>query len=305
MSLFMLGLPVGLGLSYAVGGWLGEAFGWRATFLVAGLPGMAVAALCLSLPEPPRGAAESTRVGTARRPGSALGVILATPTMRWIILSGAIHNFNLYALSVFLPAFLSRRHGLDLSQAGLASGLIYVVAGIGLLGGGVAGDRVAARLPGGRLLAPAVALTLAVPCLIGFLARQPGQPGMAVALVALAMLLMYVYYAPVYATIHDVVEPSLRGTAMATYFLAMYLLGASVGPVAAGALSDHLAARAAAAAGAPQVTEAFRAVGLHQALYLVPLLVVPLVICLLMAGRRLAADRARLDDWARAAGGGA
>jgi MFS family permease len=304
MSLFMLGLPVGLGLSYALGGALAEAYGWRATFLVAGLPGLVVAGLCLTLVEPPRGAAEPSSVGAARRPGSALRILLATPTLRWIIVSGAIHNFNLYALSVFLPAWLSRRHGLDLGEAGLASGLVYVLAGVGLLAGGVAGDRAAGWRPAGRLLAPALALALAIPCLVGFLAQEPGRPSAAVGLVAVAMLLMYIYYAPVYATIHDVVEPSLRATAMATYFLAMYLLGASVGPITAGALSDHLAARAAAAAGSPEVTEAFRAVGLHQALYVVPLLALPLVASLLLAARRLGTDRARLEEWVRSASAG-
>ena len=50
---------------------------------------------------------------------------------------------------------------------------------------------------------------------------------------------MYVYYSTVYSTIQDVVEPSLRGTAMALYFCAMYLLGASLGPVGTGLVSDY------------------------------------------------------------------
>ena len=50
---------------------------------------------------------------------------------------------------------------------------------------------------------------------------------------------MYVYYSTVYATLQDVVEPALRGTAMALYFLAMYVLGASLGPLATGMASDY------------------------------------------------------------------
>jgi MFS family permease len=112
---------------------------------------------------------------------------------------------------------------------------------------------------------------------------------------------MYVYYAPVYAALQDVVEPSLRGTAMAVYFLAMYFLGASVGPVAAGALSDLLAARAAVNAGAPVVSEAFRAIGLHQALYLVPLLGLPLAASVFLGARTLGRDRRRIREWMAAA----
>src|SRR4029078_9144671 len=60
--LFMLGLPVGLGLSYAVGGAVAQAWGWRAAFFVAGLPGLAVGALCLAPPEAARGTGAETPI---------------------------------------------------------------------------------------------------------------------------------------------------------------------------------------------------------------------------------------------------
>src|SRR5204862_3572088 len=63
---------------------------------------------------------------------------------------------------------------------------------------------------------------------------------------------MYAYYSTVYSTIHDVIEPALRGTAMALYFCAMYLLGASLGPVGTGLVSDYFTFQAASAAGAVQ-----------------------------------------------------
>ena len=68
---------------------------------------------------------------------------------------------------------------------------------------------------------------------------------------------MYAYYATVYATIQDVVEPALRGTAMSLYFCAMYLAGASLGPIGTGFISDYFTGRAATAAGiADQTAEA-------------------------------------------------
>ena len=53
-------------------------------------------------------------------------------------------------------------------------------------------------------------------------------------LMGIGVGVMFAYYSTVYSTIHDVVEPSLRGTAMALYFFAMYVLGASMGPVGTG-----------------------------------------------------------------------
>jgi predicted MFS family arabinose efflux permease len=300
-AVFMLGLPLGVGLSYAIGGAVAQTWGWRAAFVVAGLPGLLAAAMCLALPEPPRGAAEGHPVGMRRRPGSALGMLVRTPTLSWIVVSGALHNFNMYALAIFVPAYLARHHGLTVRDAGALSGLVFgVFGGLGMMAGGWAGDRLAARREGGRLLTSAAALALSVPLLVLFLEQPRGAIGPALVFVCPALLLMYLYYAPVYATIQDVVEPSRRATAMALYFFAMYLLGASLGPVGTGVLSDRLAARAAAAAGAPAVSEAFRAQGLHQAMYIVPALTLILALVLAAGARAAVRDRRALTAWMEA-----
>ena len=94
------------------------------------------------------------------------------------------------------------------------------------------------------------------------------------ALMTLGSMTMYVYYPTVYAAIQDVIAPQLRGTAVAIYFCAMYILGASLGPVGTGLLSDHFAHQAMLAAGATQMTEAFKATGLHEAMYAIPIMAV-------------------------------
>ena len=115
--------------------------------------------------------------------------------------------------------------------------------------------------------------------------------------------LMYVYYSTVYSTIQDVTEPSLRGTAMALYFFAMYVLGASLGPYGTGLVSDFFTARAAAAAGVTATTqqalEPFRAAGLHTAMYLIPVLGALLTLVLFAASRTVTKDTERLQRWMR------
>src|SRR5262249_59404679 len=103
-------------------------------------------------------------------------------------------------------------------------------------------------------------------------------------------LLLYSYYGTVYATVQDLIEPSMRGTAMAIYFCAMYCLGAVLGPVATGWTSDFLARRAATADGASTVTELHKAVGLHDAMYLIPALSAVLVLVLFAGSRTVARD---------------
>ena len=108
---------------------------------------------------------------------------------------------------------------------------------------------------------------------------------------------MFVYYAGVYAAIQEVIEPALRGTAMAIYFCAFYVFGASFGPPITGMLSDHLSRKAMTAAGAVAMTEQFKAAGLHQAMYLIPLLCLVLAIVLLAAARAMPRDVERLRRW--------
>ena len=167
--------------------------------------------------------------------------------------------------------------------------------------GGWAGDRLAARGTSGRLMVSAAALAVSVPLMVLFLAQPRGAVAAAMTFACPALLLLYLYYAPAYATIQDVVEPSRRAIAMALYFCGMYVLGASLGPVGTGVLSDHLAARAAAAADAAQVTETFREQGLHQAMYLVPFLTALLALTVWAAARAAVRDRSALRAWMREA----
>ena len=49
LGLFYLALPVGTALAYLVGGLVGSHWGWRPAFLLAGLPGLAMAGLIYRL----------------------------------------------------------------------------------------------------------------------------------------------------------------------------------------------------------------------------------------------------------------
>jgi hypothetical protein len=70
------------------------------------------------------------------------------------------------------------------------------------------------------------ALALSVPLLIlGFDRPRGDVVGFAI-LIGLAAGAMYAYYPAAYSTIHDVIEPSLRGTAVAVFFFAVYVFGA-------------------------------------------------------------------------------
>ncbi len=302
MSVFMMGLPIGLALSYLVSSQVAARYGWRPAFFAAGIPGLLCTVGTLFVHEPARGASEiHTAVGARKREGSPYLLVLATPTIFWLIVSGALHNFNMYALSAFQMPYLMRYHGAALADAGRLS-MLLALAGIpGLLLGGIAGDLARRVRSNGRLLVAAVALLLSTPFTYLALNAAPGDLRGFGAFMALGGGLMFVYYATVYSTIQDVIEPSLRGTAMALYFFAMYVLGASFGPVLTGFLSDRLTRSAAAAAGVAATTgdalEPFRGSGLHAAMYLIPALGGILALVLLAASFTVRDDMDRLRRW--------
>lgn len=306
ISVFMLGLPVGILLCNLLSGlvveaavpYVGRANAWKAPFLLATIPGLILGWLALRIREPRRGATEAFDLAGKQMDGSPYRRVLAIPTMWWIILSGALHNFNAYAVNAFMPAYMGRYHGLGLIRANVVSGLVLGAVGIfGLLAGGVAADWAKRKSPRGRMLLGSICLMVMTPCTLLALLQPKGQ------LVAFALLmgtgwtLFFVYYVTVYPTVQDVVEPGLRGTAMALYFFAMYVLGGAFGTTVLGFLSDRFAKSAMAEAGATAMTEQFRAAGLHDAFMIVPVVALVLALVLFAGSRTVTRDIQRLRQW--------
>ncbi len=304
MSIFMLGSPIGLALSFAISGIVAQNYGWRAAFFVAGLPGLLCVLAVLFINEPPRGAVEAIKVGARRRAGSAFKLIFSSPTMVWLILSGALHTSNMYALGGFLTPYMMRHHGLDIAQANFVAMIVYGLIGTpGLLLGGALGDWAKKKRPDGALLIAATAILLSIPFFTLSIGVPAGEYVTAAALIGTSCALWYFYYSIVYSTITDVTEPAMRGTAMAIYFLAMYLFGASVGPFILGLISDFYTQQAASAAGVMEFTaqtlEPFRSVGLRSAMYVVPITTTLLTIVLFAASRTVKKDVEKINDWMR------
>src|SRR5215472_10364049 len=293
LALFMLGVPVGGALSYFFSGPVAQAFGWRRAMIVAAIPALVMAPFVLFLREPQRGGAETARAQGSAQQGS-IWRLLSIPTFWWIIVSGALVNFNLYAIGTFLPAFLGRIHHLNVARAGIATGMIYMIGGVaGGTIGGFWGDTIVRRGAHQRMLAAAIGALAAAPFAYFGIRQGLGALTPAVIFLTVSYGLLNMYYGLVYASIQEIAAPALRGTAMAVYFLFMYLGGASFGPLLTGRLSDMMARRAADAAGSPVITEAFKAVGLQQAMFVIPVLSVGLGLVLWAGSKTMVRDAVR------------
>ena len=165
------------------------------------------------------------------------------------------------------------------------------------------GDRIIHSRKNGRMLsAAAIALAGAPLAYLGIIQGR-GALVLAVTFTTIAYGTLNSYYGLVYSSIQDIVAPAFRGTAMSVYFMFMYLGGASFGPLLTGSLSDHLALRAAAAAGThltKSQQDPFRAIGLQQAMIVIPILSAALGIVLYLGSRTIARDMARREAVANA-----
>jgi MFS family permease len=289
LAMFMVGVPVGGALSYFLSGPIAQAWGWRMAMVAAAVPAVLLIPLLLRLKEPARGASE----GVLALGGKASPLmLLRIPTFLWIIVSGALLNFNMYALGQFMPAFLSRIHHVSLAHAGVGTGIAYAVGGIsGSVIAGWVGDRIIRRRKDGRLLCAAGLVLMGGPA--AWFGINAGDVTTSVALITLFYGSLCSYYGLVYSSIQDIVAPQMRGIAMAIYFMCMYLCGASFGPLLTGRVSDLMARRAADAAGSGVVTEVFRAVGLQQAMLIMPVLSVVLALVLFAGSRTIVRDAVR------------
>ncbi len=292
LSVFMLGLPLGLGASYLISGLVVKATGgWRSALYVAAAPGILLAVAALFLPEAPR------RVPTVDAPAAetamqTIRAILRIPTMWWIIASGALMNLVMYAVGAFSTSFYIRYHGLDIDIANRFNAVVFGVGGgLGMLLGGLLGDRAGRRGPAGRLRLATLGCLLAAPMLWLALEQPRGDATGFAGYLFVAVLAIYFYYSTVYASIHDLVPAGRRGMAMSVYFFVFYIFTA-IGLVVFGRLSDAMATRA-IAMGASVVES--RALGLHDALYAMPLSCAALVIVLYVASRTAARDAGRLS----------
>ncbi|MGX6602954.1 spinster family MFS transporter [Micromonosporaceae bacterium Da 78-11] len=236
-GLLQLGLPVGLVLAFFTVGGITDTFGsWRAAFLIAAVPGLIVAGLLAVIREPARGASETTAVTMDKR-------LLRIPTLRWLILGGIGAQIASYAVATFSVPLFQRYFGTSLATGAVLTGVTIGLTGlVGLLVGGRIADRAGRSSPAGRVRVGAIAVLLAVPVTLVAFLFGADRIGAFVLVFSLGWLLQYLYFTSAYPAIADVVGPHLRGTAVSVYLAASYLLGGALGPVFAGALSDHFSA---------------------------------------------------------------
>ena len=244
LSIYSCGAGLGTLAGYMMGGWVDQHYGWRAVFLIAGAPGLAVALLLfLTVQEPPRGGAEQRAAAvTSHSFRETLRYLAGARSYVWLVLGGCLMAVHLYAGIIWGPAFLMRVHGLSPAETGSYMGLIRGPLGLlGVLAGGAAAVRLGRRDERWRVWMPALACMLAAPAEVLFLFG----PSLQASIIGLgaATFLTAMHLGPVYAAVLGAARVRMRAVATATFMLFANLFGQTVGPLGVGWLNDVLSGR--------------------------------------------------------------
>lgn len=257
IAVLNLGSMAGIGLSLILGAVVIEALShrtmptlpligqlrhWQMVFLIVGLPGLLLAALMMTVPEPVR----RRTPGAETRPaaGLALPAVFKYLFANWrfflpMFLGLALSAMESGGTAMWRPAFFQRTYGWTPQQAGLATGIAQLVAApIGLFLGARLSEILAKRHDDANLRVVSIAWTLAIPVAVAG-PLMPTAEG-AIACAALALMFAMMGAPTQNAALQSVAPNHMRGQITALYLLTYTLAAQGIGPSFIAAVTDFV-----------------------------------------------------------------
>ena len=224
-----------------VAGFMGQYYGWHTSFYLFGGLGVLLGVLLLFfLKEPVRGQAEiHTEIKDSshqlldlkqRNIFNSIKQVFSKP-MVWILVAVFVGaNFVASIFLTWMPSFLYNKFNMSLSMAGLnATFYLQMASVVGVISGGFLADKLVKTYRGGRMIAQSIGLILGVPFI--FLAGWTFSiPILIMALIGFGYF-KGLYDANIWASLHDVVKPKNRATAVG-FMNSIGWFGGGIAPIA-------------------------------------------------------------------------
>jgi MFS family permease len=288
---YYMGVPIGVGCSLLVAGYLGPAIGWRNCFYLLGAVGVLLAVVLLFVREVPRkGIATGTLVPrqTFREMLTITTQALrSSPALLYTIAGGVALHFILGA-AAFDQLWFVQERGFDRVYIAQASGWIGMTGGIlGNLFGGAGSDWFMRRFGQGRPMFLFWMGLLFAPISLVYRLAPGGSFWFWLGLF-MGFFHLGTFYGPTFSTVQELVPSRIRATIVAFYILMLNLVGLGIGITGGGILIDVLAARG--------IAEPYT-----KTLVIFTVISMSATLFFLLAGRRYRSDKERLDkEWASA-----
>ena len=284
LSIYSVGVHLGVLLGFLMGGFISQAYGWRTAFMAVGLPGVLFAIVFfLTVKEPQRGRWESASEAAYKPTLNETLKLLSQYRSFWYIAAGTgLSAFVGYGNGNFAPSYLIRSHGLSVGEVGLV--LAAFGGGGGILGtflGGYLSDKLGHTEKRWYVWLPATAGCISVPLGLPYLLSD--NIYVVIGSMFLVTMTINTYLGPCLAISHSLVPPAMRALASAVLFFVLNLIGLGLGPLTAGILSDWL-------------TGIYGSDGLRYAMLIISLVGVLGIVMFMMAAKHLRADLAHKPD---------
>ena len=236
LAVYSAGLYLGVLVGYSAGGYFGETFGWRQTFLIVGAPGLLLALiLYLTVKEPAR--TQPSKSTDAPSFGNTMSHLMKLKSFPYFAIGCGMSAFVSYGTSNFMPSYMVRYHEVPLSEIGFL--LAITGGGGGIIGtflGGYLTDKIGNHDPRWYLWLPGLTAVAAVP--LAIYVFNTDNTTMMLWVYFVVAVLGTLYLAPSIAVAHRLVDPRMRAMTSAILFFVLNMIGLGGGPVIVGMLSD-------------------------------------------------------------------
>lgn len=241
ISVFSLGAPLGLVFAGLWGGYGEGLIGWRATILVAGLPGLLLAPLVwLTINDAPKANTATAEVPITEHFGTRVAHLFSRRSFRHLFMAAAVHSVVVHGTTTFHALFMSRSYGWGTSSAGWMISLLGVTSAVGAILGGAAADRLSQRSGDVRWLLWVSALATLVAVPFQTVAYMTSSASLVVTVLPLATTFGMIFFGPTFAVGQMLSKPGSRAITSSVLLLGTSLVGLGLGPLLVGWISDLL-----------------------------------------------------------------
>jgi MFS family permease len=243
MGFWNISIPLGIAVGIGLGGFVAQHWGWRHAFGLVAIPGAIVAILFFFVKDYKTvelfKTKDSCNVGQNQVKMSKMDIFrefIHTPSLILTNLGfiGCIFANN--AIIFWLPSYFHRTTGVSISEAGMKTSVLMILALIGLPLGGWLADLWFKKRVTARLLFPAITTALNAIFIFTAISFLHGQ---AQYLTLIGMGVLASAFAPAAITVtQEVIHPGLRATSYSVCVVVQNLFGASMAPIVIGKISD-------------------------------------------------------------------
>ena len=245
---YYMGVPIGVGVSLLIAGYLGESLGWRNCFYLLGALGLVLGLCSLLFKDRPRKHIQNHNEKRTLSKKSVTEIIRtlfkalsASSALRFTILAGIFYHIALGA-SVFEQLWLVEERGFERSNIAMIVGWIGVFAGLaGNLIGGILSDWWQENTDQGRPMFLFWLALLTLPISIYYRFVEPGSIIFWIGII-IGYFQLGCFFGPTFSTVQELVPENIKATVVSFYILTLNLIGLTIGSLVGGILADLMEA---------------------------------------------------------------